>query len=64
MAEKKSEGKAQRPGSKAERPGQTAGARRDERLAAALRDNLKRRKAQSRQRADGSATPKGGPENG
>jgi len=57
MAEKKSEGKAQRPG-------QTAGNRRDERLAQALRDNLKRRKAQSRQRADGSGTRDGGAESG
>jgi hypothetical protein len=57
MAEKKSQGKAQRPGSK-------PGSRRDERLAQALRDNLKRRKAQSRQRADGSATPEGGTREG
>jgi len=56
MAEKSKDGKAPQPASK-------AASGRGERLAQALRQNLKRRKAQSRERAGGSGGPgDGGPE--
>jgi hypothetical protein len=50
MAEKRAKGKAE---GEAKAGAQT----RDERLAQALRENLKRRKAQSRERADSPARP-------
>jgi hypothetical protein len=45
------------PPGKAKEPGRGAAGGRDERLASALRENLKRRKAQSRQRSDPPAKP-------
>jgi hypothetical protein len=43
------------PPGKAKAPGRGAAGGRDERLASALRQNLKRRKAQSRERSDAPA---------
>ena len=52
------------PSGKSERPVSTHAGGRDERLASALRENLKRRKAQSRQRSDAPEKAGEAPERG